>query len=147
MLPFLIYLRSSFITSVITYLETKLKSEPFEPPSPALNQGWQNGKMARFWPSRGFILDLGGRTITFWRGGRGKVENFHMQIYFFFIWMRLLLQTIFLCVSPFSCKHFNFSIAFFQCLQPPQTICFKLSHSCQKNNGPSLRTMHPLKLV
>ena len=35
------------------------------PPPPPPNQGWQNGKMARFWPSRRFILDLGVRTITF----------------------------------------------------------------------------------
>ena len=35
------------------------------PPPPSPNHGWQNGKMARFWPSRGFILDLGVRTITF----------------------------------------------------------------------------------
>ena len=69
----------------------------------------------------------------------GGMENFHMQAFFY---MRLPAQTIFLCVSPFSCKHF-FLLAYclFQYLQPLQTIYFKICHlppPRQKNDGPSL---------
>ena len=122
-------------------------SQDFPPPPPP--RQIKDGKMAKW-----LVFGLRAASSLIWGdgpllfdGGEGESGKFSHANIFFFIWMRLLLQTIFLCVSPFSCKHFNFSIAFFQCLQPPQTICFKLPHFCQKNNGPSLRTMHPLKLV
>ena len=59
--------------------------------------------MARFWPSRGFILDLGhgGTDHYFLTGGRGKVENFHMQIYFFYMDAAPAANDFFVCVSVF----------------------------------------------
>ena len=72
------------------------------PPPPPPNQGWQNGKMARFWPSRGFILDLGGRTITFWRGGGGgKWKISHANIYFFYMDAAPAANDFFVRVSVF----------------------------------------------
>ena len=76
-----------------------MESQDLPPPPP--NQGCQNGKMARFWPSRGFILDLGGRTITFWRGGGGKWKIFTCKYIFFYMDAAPAANDFFVCVSVF----------------------------------------------
>lgn len=61
--------------------------------------------------------------------------------------MRLLLQTIFLGVSPSSCKHFFFLLAFnlFQYLQPLQTVYFKIFNPPPP---PAKKIMvHPLEML
>ena len=66
----------------------------------------------------------------------GGMENFHMQAFFY---MRLPLQTIFLCVCLRFPANTFFLLAYylFQYLQPLQTIYFKICHPPprQKNNG------------
>ena len=61
------------------------------------------------------------RTIIFWRGG-GKWKFFTYK-YFFHMYVAPAANDFF--VSPSSCKHF-FSCIFFLCLQPLQTIYFKI---------------------
>ena len=61
-------------------------------------------------------------------GGGGGFENFHMETFFY---MRLLLQTIFFCVSVFlqtlslffTCIHF---VSVFKIFQPPPAPAKKL---------------------
>ena len=64
-----------------------------------------------------------GRTIIFWTGV-GGLENFNMQTFFFH--KRLAAANNFLCVSVFLQTLFFNRCNLFQCLQPLQTIYFKI---------------------
>ena len=85
-----------------------------------------------------------GRTIIFWTGV-GGLENFNMQTFFFH--KRLAAANNFLCVSVFLQTLIFNRCNLFQCLQPLQTIYFKIFQPPppppsqpppSKNNGPSL---------
>ena len=68
-----------------------------------------------------------GRTIIFWTGVGGAGGGWKILTckHFFFI-SSWLLQTIFLCVSVFLQTLFSNAYNLFQCLQPLQTIYFKI---------------------
>ena len=105
-----------------------------------------------FWVSKWHRTN-NGRTIIFWTGVGGGGWKILTCKHFFFIsgW---LLQTIF-CVSVFLQTLFFNRCNLFQCLQPLQTIYFKIFQPSpspsqtppSKNNGPSLMAKKKKKLL
>ena len=86
----------------------------------------KDGKMAkwRVFGLRAASSLIWGDGLLFFDGGRGKVENFHMQTFF--------LNGCGSCCKRFFCGCLRqflqtlFFLVFFQCLQLLQTIYFKL---------------------
>ena len=68
--------------------------ESQHPPPPPPRQ-IKDGKMAKW------LVDLGGRTITFWRGEGGKWKIFTCKYIFFYMDAAPAANDFFVCVSVF----------------------------------------------
>ena len=75
-----------------------MESQDLPPRAKSRVAKWQNGSFLAFARLHPWF---GGTDHYFLTGGRGKVENFHMQIYFFYMDAAPAANDFFVCVSVF----------------------------------------------